>query len=229
MRAGAVLRRGRLPAGEVTTRLDHLVVGAGELDAGAAAFACATGLDLPPGGAHPRMGTRNHLARLDAGAYLEIIAVDPALPAPPHPRWYGLDDAATRAALVDGPRLLAWVVAVDDLDTVLGTARAAGVDAGRALEQERDGLRWRIGVREDGRVPEGGAFPVPIEWPGGESPAARMADLGLALGSLRVTHPEPARLGAALAAIGADGLVTVREGEPGLAATLVRGDERIAL
>jgi hypothetical protein len=42
-------------------------------------------------------------------AYLEIIAIDPDGVAPPHPRWFGLDEPALQRALEAGPRLIHWV------------------------------------------------------------------------------------------------------------------------
>ena len=209
--------------------LDHLVIGAASLAEGATAFEAWSGVAVPPGGRHPRMGTHNRLTRLGDGAFLEIIAIDPAASPPPRPRWYGLDGARVRARLANGPRLLSWVVAVDDLDAALARIAGAGVDAGEPVEQTRGELRWRFAVRADGELVEGGAFPALIEWPPGSEAAARMPDLGLRLTSLRATHPEPERIGAALVALGAADLVTLSRGEPGVAATLVHGGRTVEL
>jgi hypothetical protein len=51
------------------THLDHLVVVAPTLDAGAAWARSALGADLRPGGRHDRMGTHNLLLRLGRAAY----------------------------------------------------------------------------------------------------------------------------------------------------------------
>jgi hypothetical protein len=47
-----------------------------------------------------------------------------------------------------------------------------------------------------------------------------IAGSGLSLGRLVLRHPEPAALGAALAALGAAGLVEVESGPPGLLAEI---------
>ena len=210
-------------------RLDHLVLGAASLEAGAAAFERVAGVAPPPGGAHPRMGTHNRLTRLADGAFLEIIAIDPEAAPPSRARWYALDDPASAARLASGPALLTWVVAVDDLDAALARVGKAGIDAGRPIEQVRDDLRWRIALADDGALIEGGAFPVLIEWPPGVDASARMPDLGLRLSRLDVTHPEPERIGTALAAIGAEALAGLGPGEPGVAATLSIDGREIAL
>jgi len=48
----------------------------------------ALGVTIPFGGVHPLMGTHNHLLRLGAALFLEIIAPDPAAGPLPRPRWF---------------------------------------------------------------------------------------------------------------------------------------------
>ena len=86
------------------TELDHIAVIAPSLAAGIAYVHDVLGVEPPKGGAHPQMGTHNHLLRLGEDVFLEVIAVDPDAPQPAHRRWFGLDDqAAARAALAGGP------------------------------------------------------------------------------------------------------------------------------
>ena len=127
--------------------LDHLVVAAAHLDEGAAWLESRLGVALAPGGRHAAMGTHNRLLRLGPKCYLEVIAVDPAAPAPGRPRWFGLDDAATRARIAERPRLVHWVARTNDL----ATASAACLELpGEILPLSRDSLRWRISVPADG-------------------------------------------------------------------------------
>ena len=205
-------------------RLDHLVFGTASLAGGADAFARRTGVRLPPGGRHPLMGTHNRLTRVAEGSFVELIAIDPEAAPPGRSRWFSLDDTTTAARLAEGPALLAWVVGVDDLDAALGAALDAGVEAGRAVMQRRGELSWRISVRDDGALVEGGAFPALIEWPDGAGAAARMTDVGLRVLALEITHPDPARLAVALEAIGAGALAGLAEGEPGIGAVLRTAD-----
>ena len=175
--------------------LDHLVVGAATLEQGVAYVRDALGVIMPFGGAHPLMGTHNHLMRLGDGAFLEIIAVDPAA-APARKRWFGLDDPATRARLAARPRLIGWVARTRDL---AGALREVPGSRGEAIRVTRGELAWLIGVPADGSPPWDGAFPTLLEWPPGPLPASRMADLGCRLSRLDIAHPRATEIAANLA------------------------------
>ena len=97
------------------TALDHIVIGAATVAEGVAYLQSELGATLPAGGEHPRMGTHNHLMQLSESTFLEIIAINPAAPAPARPRWFGLDEPFVQAQLRQQPRLLTWVVNTGDL------------------------------------------------------------------------------------------------------------------
>src|SRR5690606_1679690 len=63
------------------------------------------------GGEHPRMATHNRLLRLGDTLYLEVIAPNPAAPAPGRPRWFGLDGLGPQSP----PSLATWVVRCTDI------------------------------------------------------------------------------------------------------------------
>ncbi len=169
-------------------QIDHLAIAAESLDAGSRAVEAALGVSLSPGGAHPLMGTHNRLLSLGPDLYLEVIAIDPAAPTPPHPRWFGLDD------FHGAPRLVAFVARVDDLDAALA---AAPKGAGRVTQLARGDFRWRMALAPSGRMPFDNAFPPLIEWQG-PHPAPRLPDLGCRLTGLTITHPDATDLRAAL-------------------------------
>lgn len=185
--------------------VDHLVIGAATLEQGAAWCAATLGVLPAPGGKHPLMGTHNLLLALGSPAfprcYLEIIAIDPQAAAPARRRWFDLDDAALRATLAAGPRLIHWVARCDDLGAECAALAAAGVDRGEVLQAERDTprglLRWRIAVRPDGARLAGGALPTLIEWgdvhPADSLPASPLRIEALSVGALpeRVTSRLP--------------------------------------
>lgn len=214
---------------KVGTCLDHLVVGVGELNGGAETFERFSGLRVPTGGRHPLMGTHNCLTQLGNGAFLELIAIDPAATAPERKRWYSLDEADTQQRLMTGPTLLTWVVAVPDLDAALSLARQAGFDAGRAVEQQRDDLHWRLTVRDDGRSVAHGTFPTLIQWPEGVDAAERMPDQGARVQHVQISNPDPTGFATALDAIGAGELVEVVKGPAALTVQLLINERRVEM
>lgn len=179
----------------MTTQVDHLVVAAATLAQGAAWCEATLGVTPGPGGRHALMGTHNRLLSLASPAYplafLEIIAIDPDAPPPGRARWFGLDEPALQARIAVAPRLVHGVARTAALDAHRAGLVAAGAvgddEPGVAIAVSRDTpagrLHWRILVRDDGRLPFGGALPTLIEWQGGH-PAAAMPPSGLTLRAL---------------------------------------------
>jgi len=190
-------------------RFDHLAISATDLSIGAEAIASVLGVPLEPGGAHPFMGTHNRLLSLGPGEYLELIAIDPAAPAPGHPRWFRLDTFA------GAPRLTNWIVRVDDLDAALSGAVPG---SGRPVDLERGAYRWRMAIPSDGCLPFDDCHPALIAWQGDLHPADALPDRGCRLTALKITHPEADGLRAVLPLD--DPRVTVTEGAPGLRAMI---------
>lgn len=187
-------------------RLDHLAVTATDLDEGTAAVEAALGVRLAPGGQHPHMATHNRLLGL-GDLYLEVIAPDPALPRPAHPRWFRLDKRS-------GTGLTNWICAVDDLDAALAQAPPG---AGMATPLSRGPYRWRFAVPPDGRLPFDDMHPALIQWEGDLHPARALPEAGVRLLRLTLRHPQAAALRAALAGL-ADPRVAIEPGPAGMQA-----------
>lgn len=194
--------------------LDHIAITASSLEAGAAFVADALGVSPQAGGAHPRMATHNQLLRLGDTLYLEVIAPNPAAPAPDRPRWFGLDTLGPRSA----PSLSTWVVRSTDIQAA---AAAASEPLGPIESMSRGALDWLITIPADGSVPLDGVAPALIEWHTDTHPAARMKDQGCALERLEIVHPDPDRVTRLLSSLALDAPVSVRRAEPGAAARLV--------
>lgn len=188
---------------------DHLVLAAATLDDGVAWCERMLGIRPGPGGKHALMGTHNRVFSLACDAfpraYFELIAIDPEAPPPGRARWFGLDDAALRAALAHGPRLVHWVARTPDLDATLAALSVRGIDAGRPMQASRatprGPLHWRFAVPDDGLPLFGGALPMPIEW-GATHPADALPASGVTLGSLTLGVAEHAVLREALEELG---------------------------
>ena len=194
-------------------RLDHIAIGARTLSDGVNHLKACIDVELPFGGTHPHAGTHNCLTKMEDDSYLEIIAIDPEAPPPEQPRWFDLDQTDQRHLLSRGPKPIAWIARTNDIDRVLANARGVGIDLGRPVTMTRGDLRWRITIRDDGHLPEGGTLPAIIQWPNGLHPAERMVDLGVRLHALRLRHPEPETLRAKLKAIGTAHLATIEPAE----------------
>jgi Glyoxalase-like domain len=188
--------------------LDHLVVAAMDLEAGADFVEGVLGVRPEGGGKHAFMGTHNRLLRL-GDAYLEVIAVDLDAPRPPRARWFGLDD-------FDGaPRLIHWVARTTNIDEMVSRSLEP---LGVVTNASRGDLRWRITVPDDGHLPGEGIVPTLIQWDG-VHPVSRMPDRGCRLVKLEATHPEPERIQQTLESIDAPLMVTRGEA-PRLRATI---------
>jgi len=183
----------------VTTRLDHIVVAAKTIEAGVDYVNDQFGVEIPAGGRHEMMGTHNHVMSLGEEVYLEVIAINPEMDSPSSPRWFGLDDPFVRARLEQSPMLLTWAVNTDRLESLVSQSR---VPLGEIRDAQRDDLRWRVALSEDGRLPAAGFIPLCIEWRMDFHPSKRMRQQGCTLISLDLYHPTPAWLADALDTIG---------------------------
>ncbi|MEP2782980.1 MAG: VOC family protein [Pseudoruegeria sp.] len=161
-------------------RLDHLAVVAETLQEGVSYVEETLGARMVAGGKHPVMGTHNQLMGLANGLYLEVIAIDPAVEAPPHPRWFDLDRFSGQ------PRIGNWIARTEDLH---GELRSLTPQAGEPLALNRGDLSWKMAVPTDGVLPFDGAFPAIIEWEGQAHPVSRLPQSGLQLLSFEVHHP----------------------------------------
>ncbi len=179
--------------------LDHIVVAGATLAQAIEYVADLTGVAPRPGGRHVAMGTHNAVVRLGTRVYLELIATDPGLPRPPRPRWFDLDDPALQAELGDRPRVIHWVARTADLERTVARAK---VDPGRIHPMSRGDFRWRITIPDDGRRPAGGVLPTLIQWDVARHPADGLPDDRVSLVELAASHPDPAAIRAALAALG---------------------------
>lgn len=168
----------------MVTRLDHIVVVAPKLGAGSTYVEAALGIPPGAGRTHPGMGTHNLLLALGPDVYLEVISRDPAADPVARHRWFGLDTLLPQSA----PRLAAWVASTDDI------ASAVVPELGEVETMRREAHSWQMAMRPDGSVPLDGAGPLLIQRAPDARPMAALAQHGLLLQHLRITHPHPAQV-----------------------------------
>jgi hypothetical protein len=181
----------------MAVRIDHVLIGARDLDEGRALVEERLGLPTVIGGRHTDWGTHNALASLGPDVYLEVIAPDPE----------GPGASILGLATLDRPRPVSVAVRTDDPEAMVAAAGAGGLDLGRVLAGSRqtpdgDTLRWRI--TDPGADRLGGVVPFGLDWGDTPHPARSLEDHGLRVVEIVAHHPEPDRVTRALTALGLD-------------------------
>ena len=190
-----------------TLAFDHLVIASADLAAGIAYIRNTFGVEIPRGGQHHFMGTHNAVMAVGDGIYLEVVAIDPSLPAPPGPRWFGLDTTALKDRMKDDPVLVHYVLRTNNMAATLEGIDAGLLDGlGPVMAASRGDLCWQISLNSDGIPPEGGSIPSLIEWQG-TPPQYGMAFPGPVFERLICHHPDVDRLEHWLQALGAGDLL----------------------
>ena len=177
------------------TGLDHILIGAPNLDQAVEAVERQTGVRAVYGGSHPGIGTRNALIALGNGAYLEIIAPDTAQKEP--------SEFARFVAGLKEMTPLGWAYHTDDLGRLRSALRSRGVHVERIEPGSRkrpDGqtLHWRtfeIGSEKD-------VTPFFIEWGRGSPHPSASAAKGCRLSRFTFNGPLPANAARALKIVG---------------------------
>jgi len=212
-----------------TLRLDHLVVAARTLEEGAQYVSDALGVAPTGGGAHPLMRTHNCLLGLWGGAYLEVIAIDPAAeePANARARLFALDDPATHARLESGPYLSHWVARVERPKNLALWQQQYPARIPAVVPMTRGDFTWSLTVADDGTFPSwegagGGIVPSLIQWDTPRHPSDVLPETGLALKALKGWHPQTEIVAQQLQWLGAAPLIALdsTDGAPALAADI---------
>ena len=168
------------------------------------------------------MGTHNALLSLGTDVYLEIIAIDPAQPAPDGPRPFGIDDHA-------GPRLAAFAIHPDtgeSIESVAETIKNHGTDPGPVSSMSRrkpDGeeISWRLT-----RSNSIGLVPFVIDW--GDTPnPATVTPTGCSLVSVEGSDPHVSEISDLHQALGL--ITTVAEGPASLRVILDSPNGQVSL
>lgn len=175
-------------------RIDHIILAGPDLAELEEYAEAHLGVRPQPGGSHPGIGTRNSLVGLGGRTYLELVAPDPEQPDPERPRPFRVDELTE-------PTLTGWALGASGLTERVARAREKGVQVGDPFRMSRtrpDGssLSWELtGFDTD----LGGMQPFLIDWGDAPHPSERLPAVKLV--SVRVRHPEAARLSTVLDAL----------------------------
>lgn len=208
---------------DLTSNLDHVVLGVPDLESSVKNFAKALSAEPTLGGRHESIGTHNAILPLRGGHYLELIALDPSSPNPPLGVPWGLDT-------LKEPRLITWAAATQDIDSAVEQARNAGYDPGTAIDVSRDTpegehLTWRLTV--SGTFAADGLVPFLIDWGSSPHPSGTSEAI-CSIEGFSAEHPDPASVRVMLDALGVT--LDVETGPvPLLHGTLVGPDGSIEL
>jgi len=188
-----------LAESEAPSLLDHILLGAPELEAGIDFVEKRTGVRATFGGVHPGRGTQNALLALGERRYLEIIAPDPAQPDVKNP-------IAANLHSLSEPRLIGWAAHPGSVTAFAEKLRAAGVkfDGPTPGSRKRpDGqlLKWQIVSLAD---TASSLLPFFIEWGQDSVHPSVDAPKGCSLLSFTAETPDPQKLAATLKALNLD-------------------------
>ncbi len=183
----------------VRDAVDHLLLGASDLDQGIAYVEQRTGVKAQVGGSHPGVGTRNALLSLGDHQYLEIIAPDPSQPT------FNFQIDLRRLTT---PKLVTWAASTQELDGVVSRARAAELDVfgprdGSRVRPDGVTLSWRTaGIRAGFGQGDVDVMPFFIQWTAGSVHPSEDAPKGCRLVALDIQHPDASKLGETFARLG---------------------------
>jgi len=196
--AASLVLRGELPV-SLPAKLDHILLGSPDLEAGIVFVEQRTGVRAGFGGVHPGRGTQNALLSLGGHRYLEIIAPDPAQPD------VGNAMASRLHSLVE-PRLVGWAAHPGSVSALAEKLRSTGIRFEGPTPGSRkrpDGLilNWQILTLAD---TDSGLLPFFIEWGQDSVHPSVDARKGSNLLSFSAETPEPEKLRATLETLDLD-------------------------
>ena len=181
---------------QVPPLLDHILLGASDLERGTALVEQRTGVRPVFGGVHPGRGTQNALISLGTRRYLEVIAPDPAQ--------QGGTPLAARLRELREPLLVGWAAHRSDLETFAGKLKTAGIAAEGPTPGSRkrpDGgvLHWKtLNLKDDAA----GLLPFFIEWGADSRHPSVDAPSGASLLRFELLAKDPAGLAKLAARMG---------------------------
>lgn len=164
--------------------IDHLVIACADPDAAAAELEAAVGIACVGGGRHESFGTRNRIAWLADGAYLELVGVeDPDLA-----RRSPFGVAIISALEHHKGGLATYAMRVDDLESVRHALNSAGASFGplqRGARTREDGevVEWWTALPETPLGPTAPPFLIQHAYAGAEWSHAALAERA------RFVHP----------------------------------------
>ncbi len=151
-------------------RLDHLVYAVPDLDEGISFIKDLLGIEVYPGGQHPRFGTHNAIVRIGNHTYLEIISSDPSNPKE-FPLWMGISNVTSPG------RLTRWAISHPLNESVMKGLKSynealAHISIGEREKPDGSTLVWKLTPPISHPMIE--SCPFFINWPEGIHPTTSL-------------------------------------------------------
>ena len=210
----------------MNSRIDHIVIGAADLISGTKILETKLNTKFSPGGEHKIMGTHNKLLKLQSDIYLEVIANNPNADKLSRQRWFSLDGARTKEKIKHSPRVLGWVLEVDNIEN---TVKKCGYNPGEILQISRGELTWKITVPSNGGLADHGVLPTLIEWPSDQHPSKKLTNSKISLTKLSLFHPEPNKIKNIISNLIESDLIRVSEGSPKIELILTTQNGKVVI
>ena len=210
----------------MNSRIDHIVIGATNLILGTKTLETRLSTKFSPGGEHKTMGTHNKLLKLQSNIYLEIISNNPNVSKPSRQRWFSLDESSIKEKIKKSPRLLCWVLEVDNIEN---TVKKCGYNPGEILQLSRDELTWKVTVPSNGKLVENGVLPVLIEWPSNQHPSKKLNNSKVSINKISLSHPEPYKIKSIISNLIESDLIHISEGFPKMELILTTQNEKVVI
>jgi len=206
--------------------IDHIVIGTANLISGTKILETKLNTKFSPGGEHQIMGTHNKLLKLQSDIYLEVIANNPNADKPSRLRWFSLDEGTTKEKIKLSPRVLCWVLAVDNIEN---SVKTCGYNPGEILKMSRGELTWKITVPSSGILVDNGVLPALIEWPSDQHPSKKLTNSKVSINKLSLFHPEPYKIKNIISNLIESDLIRVSEGFPKIELILTTQNGKVVI
>ena len=210
----------------MNSRIDHVVIGTANLTSGTKTLETKLSTKFSSGGEHKTMGTHNKLLKLQSNIYLEVIANNPNVNKPSRQRWFSLDESSIKEKIKKSPRLLCWVLEVDNIED---TVKKCGYNPGEILQLSRDELTWKVTVPSNGKLVENGVLPVLIEWPNNQHPSKKLNNSKVSINKISLFHPEPFKIKSIIYNLIESNLIHVSEGVPKMELILTTKTKKVVI
>ncbi len=169
------------------SQLQRLVVGTHQLARGKVWLEKFLNIQLHDIISCDEMGTQSYYLHIGNACMLELVAVNPNVTAPKHPRWFGLDTLDVMERISQRPRLIGWVARTDSLASLHErTGELLG-----SIHHINSATPCLMTSPNDGYPLEGGLIPQMLET---NMPTEALPDQGIKFTWMEAAHPNPAKV-----------------------------------